>query len=370
MAKPTEICTVVVNGGRYDLWESVEVSHAYDPPIDHAMLTVSEPSSGASTLAALKMKPGDPAQVYLAGVLVLNGTVYLRQAAYDKQQHAVQIGIVAAGQNIIPATVQNNPGQYKNQTLQQILTQAFGKVGVALSIRGNPDGCNIPFPRVSEYVGETLFDFANRLCMQRNMYMIDDGQGGIAAFRGPQGGGLVLKEGGNILHARLMLRNDDQVANVEGVAQDHNNDIAALNQNVSATATVPNATVTRTLKFSAEDPHNAQTLQHRVNREVAYVLYKNTDGDVTVQGWLCPDNSLWMAHVGELVTLNSPMLIPPDSDNQFMIKGVTHRQSNGEGTTTTVYLCDKNGMGSGTTAPLQTLSRQAQSNIDSGAAGL
>jgi hypothetical protein len=77
-----------------------------------------------------------------------------------------------------------------------------------------------------------------------------------------------------------------------------------------------------------------------------------------------------MAHVRELVTLNSPMLIPPGSSNQFMIKGVTHRQSNEEGTTSTIYLCDKNGMGAGKSAPLQELNQQAQSNIDSGAAGL
>jgi prophage tail gpP-like protein len=353
MAKPTEICTVVVNGGRYDLWETVEVSHAVDPVIDHAMLTVSEPSSGAKTLSALKMKPGDTAQVYLAGVLVLSGTVYLRQAAYDKQQHAVQIGIVANGQSIMPATVQTNPGQYKNQTLQQIVTAAFGTAGVAFSIKGSPDGVNMPFPRVSEHVGETLFDFANRLCMQRNVYLIDDGQGGISAFRGSQGGGQVLQEGGNILHARLLLKNSDQVASIEGLAQDHNNDTEDLNRNPHASATVPNATVTRTLKFVAEEAQNAQSLQQRTNHERDFVIYGSTDGEVTVQGWLCPDNSLWMAHVLETVTLNSPMLIPPDSDNQFMIKGVTHRQSNEEGTTSTIYLCDKNGLGSGTGAPLQ-----------------
>lgn len=131
MPKPTEICIVETSGGKYDFWETVEVSHSVAEPIDHAMLTVSEPSSKVATFSALKMKPGDPAKVYLAGVLVLDGTVYLRQAAYDKQQHQVQIGIVAGAQDVIPATTLNAPGQYLNSTLQQIVSAAFGTAGVS-----------------------------------------------------------------------------------------------------------------------------------------------------------------------------------------------------------------------------------------------
>jgi prophage tail gpP-like protein len=354
MAKPQEVCTVVAGGAQYNIWESVEVSHSYDPTIDHAMMTVAEPSAGATTLSVLKLKPGDKAQVYLAGILVLDGTVYLRQAAYDANSHAVQIGISSLGQNINVATVKASPGQYTNQTLQQIASAAFGAVGVNFSIEGSPAGVEIPFPRVSEHIGETLFDFIWRLTCQRNIHMMDDGNGGIVGFRGPKGSGLVLKEGFNILRARLLLKNNDAVSEMKTLAQDHNQASGDANRSPSASATVPNATVNRSVTFAAEETHSAATVQYRVNHEVDFVNYQNTDGEVTVPGWLCPDNSLWMAHVRELVTLDSPMLIPPDSDNSFMIKGVTHRQSSAEGTTTTISLCDKDGLGLGSSSPLFT----------------
>lgn len=355
MPKPQEVCVVVANGQRYDIWESVEVSHSYDPAIDRALLTVAEPSAGAKTLAALKLKPGDKAQVYLAGIKVLDGEVYLRQAAYDPNSHAVQIGISSKGQNVMVATVKAEPGQYVKQTLSQIASAAFGTAGIGFRVLGSPVGVEIPFPRVSEHIGETLFDFVKRLAHQRNIHLIDGGDGAIAGFRGPQGHSTTLKEGMNILHARLLLKNDDEVSSAQGVAHDHNNDSADDNAQPSATKAVPNATTPeRTMKFAAEETHSAETLKHRVNQEVDFITYQHVDGEVTVPGWLCPDNTLWMGKVLSTITLDSPMLIPPQSDSTFMIKGVTHRQSSPEGTTTTIYLCDKNGMGLGTGSPVQS----------------
>jgi hypothetical protein len=53
----------------------------------------------------------------------------------------------------------------------------------------------------------------------------------------------------------------------------------------------------------------------------------------------------------QLVTVNSPMLLPEDSMD-FMIKGVIHRQSSEGGTTTDILLCRFDGLGSGTGEPL------------------
>jgi len=94
MASPSEICSVSVGGLYFNNWMTVEVSRNIDDDfIDHAVMTVSEPSSTASTLATLKLKPGDTAAVTLAGQQVLNGEVYLRQGAYNAKEHSVQIGI-------------------------------------------------------------------------------------------------------------------------------------------------------------------------------------------------------------------------------------------------------------------------------------
>lgn len=349
MAKPQEICVVVAGGQRYDNWETVECTHSTDDVIDHCMLTVAEMSGKVSAISQLKLKPGDPAQVYLAGKLVLNGEVYLRQGAIDPGSHAVQIGIASNSQNVIPSTVDGKPGQYINQNVQQIASATFGKVGVKFSIEGAPEGAEKIFKRVSEHIGETRFNFIERLCRMRNLFMVDDGQGGITAFRGPKsnGGKLILKEGFNILHGRILLKNDEHVTPIIGVGQDFNNDTADDNRNPKAETEVEGGSKTsRPMKFPTEEPGDKKDVQHRVDHEAAWVKYQMVDGDITVQGWLAPDGSLWWDHKRELIVVDSPSLLAEDRMT-FMIKGIMHRQSDSEGTTTTLLLCRADGLGAG-----------------------
>ncbi|HEY2210279.1 MAG TPA: hypothetical protein VGH62_01425 [Bradyrhizobium sp.] len=351
MPNPQEICVVTALGQRYDTWETVEVHRSTDDIIDHAMLTVAEITSPSAMWAALKLKPGDPAQVSLAGRKVLDGKVYLRQAAIDPNSHAVQIGIASNAQTIIPTTVESKPGTYKKQTIESIGKAVFGKYGVAFKVVGNPTGAILPFPRVSERVGETCFSFIERLSRLRNLYMIDDGQGGIEAYRGPQGTTAPLQEGRNILRARILLRNDEHLENLQGVGQTSGESSADASRDVSAQTTIPpvfgaTGMVPRLMKFIVEDATDKSSAQMRVNHEANVVTYNDVDGAVTVPGWLREDGSLWFEHVRHLVVVNSPSLLPGDT-MQFMIKGVIHRQNTADGTTTDVLLCRDDGKGSG-----------------------
>jgi prophage tail gpP-like protein len=345
MSKPNEICVIVALGQKYDIWNTVEVTRsAADPAIDHCMLTVSEISTGAKNFAAIKLQPGDPAQVFLAGFKVMDGMVYLRQAAYDAGQHAVQIGISSRAQSVVASTVDTNPGQYINQTLQQIASAVFGKVGVGFSIDGSPPGADKPFPRVSEHVGETRFAFIERLCRMRNVHVIDNG-GTILAFRGPSSGGLTLTEGKDILRARLSLSNNDHADNVTANAQNHSQDSADANRASSATITVT-PPINRPVKIVCEETGDDADCLMRAEHEGDWIRFQFVDGEINTPGWLIPGRDLWWNHVRETIVVNSPMLVPNNSFG-FMIKGVVHRQSSEEGTTTDVLLCRIDGLGTG-----------------------
>jgi prophage tail gpP-like protein len=345
MATPQEICTVTANGQNYNIWESVEVVKSAEDVIDHCMLTVSEISTGGSSLSQLKLAPGDTVTVTLGGMQAMNGLVYLRQAAYDANVHAVQIGICSTAQDIMRTSVDGAPGQYLNQTIQQIGSACFGKVGVGFNIVGGPSGANTIFPRVSETIGQSRFSFIENLCRLRNLHMIDDGHGNIEAYRGPQGSSAPLQEGVNILKARLLLKNDEFAQEQAGLAQNFKQ--GAPGAQISASASVNNpvgATRAGTNKFPAENASDQASLQMRVNQEVDHVNYKTVDGVITVQGWFLSSGDLWMNHVRQSVTVNSPMLIPQGSDS-FIIKEVAHRQSSAEGTTTDIMITNINGLG-------------------------
>lgn len=352
MAKPEEICVVTANGQRYDIWETVEVTTATDGVIDHAMLTVAEPSAGAKTLAALKLKPGDSATITLAGQTIIDGMVYLRQGALDPNTHAVQIGICSFAQNVTASTVRAEPGQYTNQTLQQIVSACFGEVGVNFSLAGSPAGAEKIFERISEHIGETRYAFADRLCRMRNIHMVDDGQNGIIGFRGPFGNARsTLEEGRNIIAGRILLKNDETVQRLKAVGQRPRQDSADANSQSEAETSV-DSTVNRDAKIACEEMADNQDCQLRVNHEADWLKYDEVDGDVTVQGWLNDEGVLWWNDRLKEIVVKSPSLLPENSF-VFMIKGIVHRQSNEGGTTTDVLLCRADGLGSGNGEPLQ-----------------
>jgi prophage tail gpP-like protein len=349
MANPQEICKVTALGQSYDTWETVEVHHNKEQVIDHCMLTVSEISS-ASSWSTLKLKPGDPAQVYLAGSLVLDGHVYLRQATIDPNSHEVQIGIASRAQPIVPSTVQAKPGIYKNQTIQAIGSAVFAPYGVNFSVVGSPGGADLPFPRIIEQVGESCFGFIERLCRVRNLHMIDDGQGGIKAFRGPQGSGPELREGVNIQRGRILLRNDESKDFLNGVSQTSRQTSADQSRDISATGQITSMFGTssgmpqRLMKFITEDAVDRQSVVMRVGHEADRIAYDEVDGVITVPGWLDQGGSLWWNHVTKTTTVYSPLLLPGDT-MVFFIKGVIHRQNNVDGTTTDIQLTRQDGMG-------------------------
>jgi prophage tail gpP-like protein len=297
MANAAEVCSITADGQIYNIWESVEIHRCVAGEtgnINHATMTVSEISTGGAGFSNLKLTIGDQVQMSLAGIQVINGSVYLRQAAYDDKTHAVQIGVTSKTQIITRTTVDVNPGSYPNQNIQQIASACFGKVGVGFSIVGSPSGADQKFTRVCEHPGESRFNFIERLSRMVNLHMMDDGNGNIIAFRGTQGGGLTLTEGVNILKARLLLQVDDHVETFGCVGQQNNPTSGATGaQNIAtATSTSPGKPMGGMCKFTAEESLTSGMLQMRANHQVDYDKAKTVDGMVTVQGWFAPDGVL------------------------------------------------------------------------------
>jgi hypothetical protein len=159
--------------------------------------------------------------------------------------------------------------------------------GVGFKLVGSPSGADQTFKRVCEHPGESRFNFVERLCRMVNLHMLDDGMGTMLAVRGPQGNvSSQLKEGVNILRARLLLQVDDHVENYGAWSQDHNADSGPANAQVEATATAdsPGKPMGGTVRFSAEESLASGMLQLRANHQTDYDAMRTVDGMVTVQG--------------------------------------------------------------------------------------
>jgi prophage tail gpP-like protein len=166
----------IVSGGRiFPGWESIEVSREHNALWATMKFRAAESTDGGNIpQGALSLDVGDQADGYLCGQKVISGFVMTRQVAADKGTHAVEIIVAAIPQSLDAGTVQGKPGQYINQTVQQIATSAAGLANVKVRLIGELSGTEIPFKRISEHVGERLADFIGRLAGWRNLHMTDD----------------------------------------------------------------------------------------------------------------------------------------------------------------------------------------------------
>jgi prophage tail gpP-like protein len=346
------IATIVANGQAYPGWTSIEIWREYGQPVSYMKFSAAEDTSAAY----YSVQPGDLAQGYLQGIQCINGQVITRQVSVDKGNHVVEVIVASQTQGLVVGTVKNNPGQYKNQTFQQIASAAAGVVGVNLKILGNPSGADIPFARVSEHIGEQVIDFIRRLAMWRNLHLGDDSQGNLIAMRAdssaPGASVAQLTEGVNCEIGHLIENIQSMPDKIGLTTQQPGNDqsFGADASQVFVSTTVPGYKgPPRPVLFLGEQPGTKQEAQLRLNHAVNLLNLQMLEASVFVPGWLQDNGQLWISLVGNVtaqpITLNMPSFWPQNPVQTLYIKGVKHTQDDTNGTRTEVICTIPNGLG-------------------------
>jgi prophage tail gpP-like protein len=341
MPSPQEICKVVAAGSEYKWWKEVEVVRDLNNWISSATLVVAELGE-FNSWKTVRLPPGVPAKVYLAGQLVETGAVAVRQVSYDGDSHNVRLIIQSKVADLIKSTLDMPPGQFKNQTLKQLANGAAGQYGVGLSFKGAIDGIEKVFERVSIHLGESPFQFITRLATMRNVHITDDETGNLVGRRGGSGTIAELQEGRNILSAELIWSNDTAVDKFTGDADlpgndDHWSDKARATAAQATSSNTPAGFSKIIQRIIAPMPGDAKDVQMFVNHAMNLNAATQFEANITVRGWLRDGGKAWVNDVGSFVTLYSPMLLPQDTE-RLGIQTVTSRQSDSAGTTTTLGL--------------------------------
>lgn len=351
MPRPEEVAEVIVGGTIYRAWTSVQVQIVYDQATRECVLAVAEPSTGRGW-PNLKLKPGDPCEVKLAGQRVIGkGFVIKRQAAFNPAQHGVQIIIGSKTFDTVESSIIGKSGQFKGYNFEQIAGSVLQPFGIKFRMENPPQSASRKFEDVQVFPGESAWTFLERLARMRNIHLVCDADGNLKG--GSAGGGAAiatLQEGRNLLFGRCLLDDATVFSQIEAVGQGKGGDerwgkaVSQLKERVENSAVQRY----RPLKIIAEEPVDKEDLKDRANREKAEQAYTSVDVSVTVQGWLQDNGKLW--DVGPSVDVYSPLLFPDDRMN-LVIKAVTFSQANEGGTTTTLDLCLPNALGARSSAP-------------------
>jgi prophage tail gpP-like protein len=345
--------TIVANGQVFPGWERIEIWREFLSTFSYMKFRAAENTDGGLIpQAALSLDVGDQADGYLCGQKVISGTVMTRQVFADRNTHAVEIIVASYPQSLDAGTVVGKPGQYINQTLMQIASSVAGLAGVSVRMTGDQSGADMPFPRISEHIGERMIDFIGRLANWRNMHITDDENGNLVLARGKMGGQTVaqLQEGRNVEMLRMVKNYQFGADPLIFQSQQHGTDSTNgtdASQN-AITKSNPNYTgPKRPLVILGDNSGNKTESLMAFNQAQNKLIAMMWEIVGTVPGWQMDDGSLWILKcfgaqaAGPVpITIYSPMLEPkmPNINNLF-VKGVKHIQDNNLGTRTEVTAC-------------------------------
>ncbi|TXM99686.1 hypothetical protein FV242_24590 [Methylobacterium sp. WL64] len=341
MPKPQEVASIKVKGKNYLNWQTVSVTRSGVELFPRFAFTAAAPAESAPDFASMKLGIGDPCEVILGGrQAVSEGRITGRQPAYDAKEHGLQITGTTRSQVIARATVDHNQSEYKNYSLSQIAGAVLKPYGIKFSLKGDTGGADKPFPKVNVQAGESVFAFIERLCRFRNIYLLPGQGADIVGYRLKAKSGAIaeLEEGRNILAANAVFDYADAFSEIQSIGQQPGNDQTFGDASRDVTATVKNSAVTEhaPFHFIAEQPGDQADMRMRAQHENGFNLANQISVNIKVQGWFKDQNTLWLEHIGDVVSVFSPMLFTKDR-MQLAIQVVTASQGP-QGTTTDISL--------------------------------
>ena len=333
----SEIAVLEVNGKKFDDWESVWVQSRWNDPFTLFRFTAAErdPIFASKNIfplpQRLQFKPGDQCTITLAGQLAVTGVIEIRQVAYDANQHGVMLIGKTATAWPARSSVDTKTGSFDNKNLVQIATEVLAPYPVGLVIIGQID--MKPFDKVQNEPGELIWDFLERLARWKDVIMGSDAQGNFLLIgQHSMPTGVQLVEGRNIKTCQCTIRRDQVYTEYDVRAQ-----TAASDDNSGTQASELNATAVG--KFPVPfakliTPHELPVktqpeVQKRVDTEKRWRDGTEVQADITVQGWLSDERSLWWP--GDEIKVYSPMAM---LDDVLKIRTATFTQDSTSGTQT------------------------------------
>jgi prophage tail gpP-like protein len=294
-----------------------------------------EVSKVPATVEGLQVAPGDHCEIFLAGQLALTGHVKERQVGYAGRQHDILISGTSTTFNVATSSIlPKSNGNYDGMDLTALAKRAAGYHGVKVKTIGQIPG--MPFDHMQHNLGELTYNFIERACRMRNVKLGTDAEGNLLLI-GPHeampSGQLI--EGKNILRAACVIRDTHFFQRYASAGQLPSHDERwgdEANKGVAELAGKSKLPIYFTT-FADTPPGSQQELVWRTETSRRVFEGSEIQANISVQGWVQGNGSLWRAR--ETYHVKSPMLI---LDQPLTCKKITYDQRDGAGTTTTMEL--------------------------------
>lgn len=354
MPKPQEIATLIVDGIRFEDWETVMVRRNWGDSYAYFQFSAAErdpavlkPGNQLVNWQKLQFMPGAKCTVLLAGQLAITGYIECRQVSYDANSHGVMLigkSYTALGAK---SSVDTKTGSFDNKTLPEAAQEAWAPYGVSVQTIGTVD--MTPFDKLQANKGEPVWDFCERIARDRCARLACDAFGNfllIGDHSRPIVAGLV--EGKNILSCQCIL--DATMVfeqyDVHGSSQgsDDHNGTDASEQTATAGTNISNVLYSKLITPIEESVKSQGEMQLRAQFEQRIHDGTMIQATITVQGWLREGVALWSE--GDHVHVWSPMI---PLDEELAIQQVIFLQDDKRGSVTVLTCVNPEFLNSQTT---------------------
>ena len=350
---PTETATLVVGGAEYSEWESVYVKHSNrDQPPFMYRFTCSEAAPFATNIARMRIRPGDPCTVILAGELAMTARVEMRQVFFDAHRHHIEIqGSSTASVLAHVAAVTDNM-EYLGKTPQQILSDLSGRYGIMMRVEGGTLP-NIKLNRFALNLGEVVTHAGERLLKDMNdkapgqggePKLTSDKMGNWVINLGPIGNADAIVEGQNMISGREIIFNSTmqskEVASGQRPVMDNKTYGAAASfvPFLNAATGLFGANKGASWALSELAIWNNKMLTGQASNSIGFLASDQITVTAVVHGWLKPSGGLW--DINMTVPVISPMLILTGGES-LRTERVEFTQDNQSGTRTTLTIMNE-----------------------------
>jgi prophage tail gpP-like protein len=335
MPDPNEVATLIVEGRRFDNWETVFVQHRWTESHPLFRFTTADIVEMPPDWTQLQFKPRDFCRVYLGPWLAINGVITVRQTGYGPEQKGVQFDGVGLTWAATRASVVHKTGNFDGKTFEQVAREVMAPTKVPVKVIGTLDAT--PYARLQAEKGETIWNFLERIARPRGIILGSDKDGNLLLIDNHVGEVTSsLIEGWNILRCSAIIAVKDvyseYIVSAQTPADSQQNGTAASEQEAAVGGSLG---LYSPLLTPAEQP--VWSIAEVAKRAANEAIWHEADivkAQIVVQGWMRPGTGLlWTC--GDDVIVHSPLAML----NMVMkIEQATFTQDNETGTLTTLDL--------------------------------
>jgi prophage tail gpP-like protein len=319
--------TLSVGGHDYGGWKAVSIGAGLERQARDFTLGITWRWPGGGEVP-VRIRQGEAVEVRIGQELLLTGYVFSTPIRYDSESVTLSISGRSRTADLVDCAAVNQPGQWRGQNVQQIITALAGEYGIAVV---NEAALTLGVEDHTIEPGETAFESIDRLLTLSRLFSTDDGQGRLVIAKPGSAGRAVdtLELGKNLLSGDTNLDFCGVFSEYISKGQRSGSDVIYGAQANEVEARISDARIERRrVKVIQQSGQlTAKLARERVEWERASAVGKALAVNYVVQGWRQSNGALWRHNM--LVRVVDPLI---GLDRDMLISEISYELSE-QGTT-------------------------------------